>query len=56
MEDIPGRVEDLLGSRKLSAMRKAAAVPGRPNAAETICAEVLRRLGAEFHAERRAGN
>lgn len=47
IEDIPGRVEDLLGSRKLASMRKAAAVLGRPNAAETICAEVLRRLGGE---------
>jgi processive 1,2-diacylglycerol beta-glucosyltransferase len=56
IDDIPARVENLLGSGKLAAMRRAAIVLGRPKAAETICEEVLRRLGAEFHAGRRSGN
>lgn len=43
-EDISQRVQSLLGSRKLGAMRKAAAALGRPDAAFTVCQEVLSRI------------
>jgi processive 1,2-diacylglycerol beta-glucosyltransferase len=42
VEDLPYRLEQLLGSRKLSAMAKAAKALGRPRAAEEICRAVLR--------------
>jgi processive 1,2-diacylglycerol beta-glucosyltransferase len=44
-EDLPFRVEQLLGSKKLSEMAKAAKNLGRPRAADTICREVLARIG-----------
>ena len=44
VEDLPFRVEQLLGSKKLTAMAKAAKALGRPKAAEAICKEVVRRL------------
>ncbi|HXF11379.1 MAG TPA: glycosyltransferase [Desulfuromonadaceae bacterium] len=44
-EDLPYRVEQLLGSKKLAEMAKAAKVLGRPHAAETVCREVLARMG-----------
>jgi processive 1,2-diacylglycerol beta-glucosyltransferase len=47
VEDLPFRVEQLLGSKKLAEMAKAAKALGRPKAAETICKEVVRRLAAE---------
>ncbi|MFO1488433.1 MAG: glycosyltransferase [Verrucomicrobiota bacterium] len=43
VEDLPFRVEQLLGSKKLSDMAKAAKVLGRPNAAADICEEALKR-------------
>ena len=44
VEDLPYRVEQLLGSKKLGEMAKAAKKLGRPRAAETICQEVLARM------------
>jgi processive 1,2-diacylglycerol beta-glucosyltransferase len=44
VEDLPFRIEQLLGSKKLTEMAKAAKTLGRPKAAEAICKEVLKRL------------
>lgn len=44
-EDLPYRVEQLLGSKKLAEMAKSAKALGRPHAAETICREILARVG-----------
>lgn len=44
VEDLPYRVEQLLGSKKLSEMAGAAKAMGRPRAAEAVCKEVVRRL------------
>lgn len=43
-EDLPFRVEQLLGSKKLNEMASAAKRLGCPKAAETICREVLARI------------
>jgi processive 1,2-diacylglycerol beta-glucosyltransferase len=47
VEDLPYRVGQLLGSKKLAAMARAAKGLGRPNAALEICREVLRRKGCK---------
>jgi len=44
VEDLPFRIEQLLGSKKLAGMAKAAQALGRPQAAATVCREVLKRL------------
>jgi len=44
VEDLPFRIEQLLGSKKLEAMGLAAKKLGRPHAAETVCREVLARV------------
>jgi processive 1,2-diacylglycerol beta-glucosyltransferase len=44
VEDLPFRLEQLLGSKKLGAMAKAAKGLGRPGAAAEICREVTRRV------------
>jgi processive 1,2-diacylglycerol beta-glucosyltransferase len=44
VEDLPFRIEQLLGSRKLREMAAAAKKLGRPRAAETICRAVLARI------------
>jgi len=44
VEDLPYRVEQLLGSKKLSEMGKMAKTLGRANAAQAICSEVLARI------------
>jgi processive 1,2-diacylglycerol beta-glucosyltransferase len=44
VEDLPFRIEQLLGSKKLAAMAKAAKTLGRPKSAEAVCREVLKRL------------
>jgi len=44
VEDLPFRIEQLLGSKKLDAMGLAAKKLGRPHAAETVCREVLARV------------
>ncbi len=46
VEDLPYRVEQLLGSKKLSDMAKAAKALGRPHAAREICRECCARLDA----------
>src|SRR5439155_14460809 len=45
VEDLPYRLEQLLGSKKLVEMAKAAKGLGRPEAAAAICEEVMKRLG-----------
>jgi processive 1,2-diacylglycerol beta-glucosyltransferase len=44
VEDLPFRIEQLLGSKKLSDMAKAAKSLGRPDAAAAVCEEVLKRI------------
>lgn len=44
VEDLPFRIEQLLGSKKLGEMARVAKSLGRPHAAESICREVLARL------------
>jgi processive 1,2-diacylglycerol beta-glucosyltransferase len=44
VEDLPYRIDQLLGTKKLSEMARAARALGRPNAASDICAAVVRRL------------
>jgi processive 1,2-diacylglycerol beta-glucosyltransferase len=44
VEDLPHRLEQLFASKKLPALAKAAKALGHPEAARTICAEVVRRL------------
>ena len=43
VEDLPFRLEQLLGSKKLSEMGRAAKRLGRPDAASAVCCEVLAR-------------
>ncbi|HZQ47048.1 MAG TPA: glycosyltransferase [Verrucomicrobiae bacterium] len=45
VEDLPYRLGQLLGSKKLSEMGRAAGTLGRPSAALDICREALRRVG-----------
>jgi len=44
LEDLPFRLEQLLGAGKLNEMARTAKKLGRPNAAADICHEVNRRL------------
>lgn len=44
VEDLPFRVEQLLGSKKLAGLAAAAKALGHPKAAPAICTEILRRL------------
>lgn len=46
VEDLPFKVEQLLASKKLGELAKAAQALGRPRAAERICREVLHRCTA----------
>lgn len=46
VDDLPFRVERLLGSRKLASMADAAKALGRPGAARAVCEEAVRRAGA----------
>jgi processive 1,2-diacylglycerol beta-glucosyltransferase len=45
VEDLPYRIEQLLGTKKLAEMGRAARALGRPEAARDVCREVVRRLG-----------
>jgi processive 1,2-diacylglycerol beta-glucosyltransferase len=45
VEDLPYRLEQLLGAKKLAGMARAAKALGRPHAAAEICREVVRRCG-----------
>jgi processive 1,2-diacylglycerol beta-glucosyltransferase len=47
LEDLPYRLEKLLGSPRLGEMASAARALGKPNAAVEVCREVLGRLDAE---------
>jgi len=44
VEDLPFRIEQLLGSKKLGEMAKAAKSLGRPQSARAVCREVLKRV------------
>jgi hypothetical protein len=44
VEDLPFRIEQLLGSKKLVEMAKAAKTLGRLKSAEAVCKEVIARL------------
>ena len=44
VEDLPYRIKQLLGSKKLAEMAKAAKSLGRADAAQSICREVLLRI------------
>jgi processive 1,2-diacylglycerol beta-glucosyltransferase len=46
VEDLPYRVGQLLGSKKLTEMATAAKALGRPHAARSVCEEVVKRVGA----------
>ena len=46
VEDLPYRLGQLLGSKKLTEMGRAAKALGRPAAAADICREILRRTSA----------
>jgi processive 1,2-diacylglycerol beta-glucosyltransferase len=47
VEDLPYRIDQLLGAKKLLEMGRAAKELGRASAAPDICREVLRRLAAK---------
>ena len=44
VEDLPFRLDELLGSKKLGEMAKAAKALGRLKSAESVCEEVISRL------------
>lgn len=44
VEDLPYRIEPLLGSKKLAGLARGAKALGKPRAAEQVCREVARRL------------
>lgn len=44
MEDLPFRIEQLLGTKKLAEMAKAAKALGRLKSAEAVCKEVFKRI------------
>lgn len=46
VEDLPYRLTQLLGAKKLAEMAKAAKALGRMKAAEEVCREVLKRVSA----------
>lgn len=46
VEDVPFRIEQLIGSKKLTEMARAAKELGHPSAAPDACREVIRRLTA----------
>ncbi|HWD93616.1 MAG TPA: glycosyltransferase [Verrucomicrobiae bacterium] len=48
VEDLPYRIEQLLGSKKLAQMAAAAKGLGRPQAAKTVCDEVIKRSVEEL--------
>ncbi|HEX4263009.1 MAG TPA: glycosyltransferase [Verrucomicrobiae bacterium] len=45
VEDLPYRIEQLLGSKKLAQMAATAKALGRPQAARAVCEEVMKRVG-----------
>src|SRR5207248_4086743 len=49
IEDLPFRLDQLLGTRKLAAMARAAKALGRPDAARRICQEVFNRTAPQLN-------
>jgi processive 1,2-diacylglycerol beta-glucosyltransferase len=47
IEDLPFRLEQLMGSRKLKEMARAARELGHPNAAQDVCREIAGRVNAD---------
>ena len=47
VEDLPYRIGQLLGSKKLTEMAAAAKALGRPHAARSVCEEVMERVQTE---------
>jgi processive 1,2-diacylglycerol beta-glucosyltransferase len=47
VEDLPFRIEKLIGSKKLNAMAEESRRLGRPQAAQAVCREVLQRMEAK---------
>jgi processive 1,2-diacylglycerol beta-glucosyltransferase len=47
IEDLPFRLEQLMGSRKLKEMARAARELGHPNAAQDVCREIAERVNAD---------
>jgi len=47
IEDLPFRLEQLMGSRKLKEMARAARKLGHPNAAQDVCREIAGRVNAD---------
>ena len=47
VEDLPYRIGQLLGSKKLAEMARAAKALGRPNAARQICREAFQRKACQ---------
>jgi processive 1,2-diacylglycerol beta-glucosyltransferase len=45
VEELPHRIEQLLTSKRLVSMRRAAKAIGKPAAARNVCEEVIRRIG-----------
>jgi processive 1,2-diacylglycerol beta-glucosyltransferase len=50
VEDLPYRIDQLLGSKKLAEMARASKALGRPNAARAICDAVVQRESARHRA------
>ena len=46
VEDLPYRIDQLLSTRKLGEMARAARALGRPDAAKAVCCEVVKRVEA----------
>jgi processive 1,2-diacylglycerol beta-glucosyltransferase len=44
VEDLPYRIKQLLGTKKLAEMSRSAKSLGRPDAAQEVCRQVLRRM------------
>jgi processive 1,2-diacylglycerol beta-glucosyltransferase len=51
VEDLPYRIEQLLGTKKLTEMARAAKSLGRPEAAREICLAVVKRAGVRLTSE-----
>jgi processive 1,2-diacylglycerol beta-glucosyltransferase len=51
VEDLPYRIEPLLGSKRLADLARAAKALGKPGAAKQVCREVVRRLAERWDDE-----
>ena len=52
VEDLPYRIEQLLGSKKLPQMAAAAKALGRPQAAGAVCEAVMKKFGKKANPSR----